>query len=674
MQTETVLLVILAAIVAILVALFQYFFKKKQGGRLYLFLSFFRFLGVFGILLLLINPQFSKVTYTVEKPVLSILVDNSTSMQEHGADVNAFLETLVNSEILQDRFRINQFAFGEQLRPLDSLSLMDTYTNIGEPLSDINEAYRRKQGAILLISDGNQNVGRDYTYESSAKKPVYTITVGDTTAYEDLGIGPINTNTYAFLNNKFPVETYVRYQGSGAIATRVEIKIGDRNIFSETIELSESNNLKNINTLIDATTVGLKRLSVSTSQLPSERNIANNSRETTVEVIDEKTNVGIVSEILHPDLGTFKNAIESNEQRKVTFLKPNTPVGTLEEMDIFLLYEPSRSFNAVFQFIKNKKSNHLIITGVNTDFNFLNQVQDDFSIEPGFPEQEVFGRLNSGFSKFDISDFDTNDFPPLTSDAGPISIKVPHDVLLDSEIRGVNINSPLLTVMEQESWKKGILAGTDIWRWRAQTYRSTGDFTNFDSFIGKLVRYLTASAQRDRLNLEYSNTFEGSNRAIITATYFDQAYVFDPNATLNITITNTENGNFSSRTMAIRSGYYEADLSDLEPGSYEFTVNVEGEEISKIGSFAISDFDLEKQFVSSDYRKMALLADNTNGAYYFPDQVESLIEELGTNNNYLPTQKSIENIVSLIDYRILLAIIIVAFSTEWFLRKYNGLI
>ncbi|TLF44923.1 vWA domain-containing protein [Maribacter aurantiacus] len=674
MQTETVLLVILAAMVAILVALFQYFYRKKKRTRLTLFLAFFRFLGVFGILLLLINPQFAKSTYTIENPVLNILVDNSTSMQEHGTDVNTVLEALNNSENLQNRFAISRFAFGTDLKPLDSLSFKDKYTNIGEPIFSINEAYRRKQGALILISDGNQNVGRDYTYQSGPKKPVYTITVGDTTAYEDLGIGPINTNTYAFLNNKFPVETYVRYQGSGSIATRVQIKVGERTIFSETIELSESNNLKNINTLIDATTVGLKRISVSTSQLPSERNIANNSRETMVEVIDEKTNVGIVSEILHPDLGAFKKAIESNEQRNVTFLKPNALAGTLEEMDIFLLYDPNRSFNAIFQFIKNKKTNYLIITGVNTDFNFLNQVQEDFEVELGYPEQEVFGRPNAAFSNFDISDFDTDDFPPLTSDAGPITMKIPHDVLLDSEIRGVNINSPLLTVMEQESWKKGILAGADIWRWRAQTYRSTGDFTNFDSFMGRLVRYFTASAQRDRLNLEYSNTFEGSNRAIITATYFDQAYIFDPDATLNITITNTENGNSSSRTMAIRSGYYEADLSDLEPGSYEFTVNVEGEGISKNGSFAISDFNLEKQFVSSDHKKMALLANNTHGASFFPDQIDSLIEDLTSNNNYVPTQKSIENIVSLIDYRILLAIIIVAFSTEWFLRKYNGLI
>ena len=112
MQTETVLLVILAAIVAILVALFQYFYRKKKRIRLTLFLAFLRFLGVFGILLLLINPQFAKSTYTIENPVLNILVDNSTSMQEHGTEVSTILEALNNSETLQNRFTINRFVFG----------------------------------------------------------------------------------------------------------------------------------------------------------------------------------------------------------------------------------------------------------------------------------------------------------------------------------------------------------------------------------------------------------------------------------------------------------------------------------------------------------------------------------------------------------------------------------
>ncbi|PIB38119.1 hypothetical protein [Maribacter sp. 4G9] len=674
MRTETVLLIILAALAAILVALFQYFFRKKERAKLSIYLAILRFLGVFGILLLLVNPQFSKSSFTIENPVLNVLVDNSASVKNNENEIKSILSKLDNAVGLKDRFSINHYVFGEDVEPMDSLSFTDKLTNIHLPISNVNEAFRRKQGAMLLISDGNQNVGRDYTYTTGKNKAIYTVTVGDTTAYRDLALGSIITNTYAFLNNKFPLETYVRYQGSGEITTKIDVKIGNTIVFSDNLKLSESKNFQTINTLVDASSVGLKRILVTASVLPSERNVINNTRETTVEVIDEKTNVGIVSEVLHPDLGAFKKAIESNEQRKVYVLKPNSPTNELEEIDIFFLYEPSRSFNSIFQYIKNKKSNYLIITGVNTDFSFLNQVQDDFEVELGYPAQEVFGRLNVGFSNFDISDFDTDIFPPLTSDAGPLVFNSPFDVLMDSEIKGVNINSPMLSVFENDSWKKGLWVGTDIWRWRAQTYRNTGNFSNFDSFLGTLVRYLSGSAKKERLNLEYNSLYEGSNAAIITATYFDKAYLFDPNAILNITLTHLESGRSTSRSMAIKNGYYEADLSDLAPGDYEFLVEVVGEEIAKKGSFVISDFDLEKQFVSSDYKKMALLAGNTGGSSYFPDQVDVLINDLGANNNYVPIQKSVENIVSLIDYRILLAIIILAFTLEWFLRKYNGLI
>lgn len=674
MQTETVLLIILAALVALLVSLFQYYFRNKRRDKLHVTLSFLRFLGVFGILLLLINPQILKTTYKIEKPVLAVLVDNSTSAATSKEEIESILSALKNSETITDRFTVSNYVFGKTLRPLDSLTFADELTNIDNSISSINEAYRRKESTILLISDGNQTVGKDYIFNLDTKKPIYTVTIGDTTAYEDLSIGAINSNRYAFLNNKFPLESYVTYQGNGNVSGRVNITLDGKNIFSQAISLSKSNNLASINTLIDANSVGNKTIKVSVTKLASERNISNNTRQTTVEVIDEKTNVAIVSQILHPDLGAFKKAIESNEQRQVQFISSNTTSQILDDMDLFILYEPDRSFKSIIEYIQSKKSNYLMVTGVNTDFGFLNQVQENFIFELGYPEQEVFGSLNSAFSKYDITDFDMSNFPPLSSDAGPLLLNTSNDILLDSEIKGVNINSPLLSVFEDNSWKRGLWVGSGIWKWRGQTYRNSGDFSNFDLFMGKLVRYLTSNARRERLNLEYNSLIEGSNSAVVTATYFDEAYVFEPNATLDITIRSIADVKESTRPMVLRNGYYEADLSDLSPGSYEFRVNVAGGNISKSGNFVISEFDLEKQFVSSNYQKMNLLSSYTKGTSFLPSQVNQIIDELSSNDAFVPTQKSIENIVSLVDYRMLLAIIVLAFTIEWFLRKYNGLI
>ena len=119
---------------------------------------------------------------------------------------------------------------------------------------------------------------------------------------------------------------------------------------------------------------------------------------------------------------------------------------------------------------------------------------------------------------------------------------------------------------------------------------------------------------------------------------------------------------------------YEADINDLPAGEYSFSVSVEGTDFAKNGRFSIEEFNLEQLFVSSDYQKLSQLALNSSGQLYFPDQTENLINDLLTDIRFVPTQKSVENVVSLIDFRILLGIIILAFTAEWFIRKYNGLI
>ena len=50
-----------------------------------------------------------------------------------------------------------------------------------------------------------------------------------------------------------------------------------------------------------------------------------------------------------------------------------------------------------------------------------------------------------------------------------------------------------------------------------------------------------------------------------------------------------------------------------------------------------------------------------------------LIAQLLKDKRYTPVQKSVENIVPLIDWRWLLALLAGLLTTEWLMRKYNGL-
>jgi hypothetical protein len=83
---------------------------------------------------------------------------------------------------------------------------------------------------------------------------------------------------------------------------------------------------------------------------------------------------------------------------------------------------------------------------------------------------------------------------------------------------------------------------------------------------------------------------------------------------------------------------------------------------------------VEQQFLNADVSKLRRIAQNTNGKAYFATQSNSLIQSLVENTNFQNIEKSEQKVVPLIDWKYLLAIIVLALAAEWFIRKYNGLI
>ncbi len=80
MTTNTILLLLLSLVIAGGLSYFQYFYKAKNHSNVNVFLAFLRFLIIFGLLVLLINPVMTKNSLQVTKTPLAIAVDNSSSI------------------------------------------------------------------------------------------------------------------------------------------------------------------------------------------------------------------------------------------------------------------------------------------------------------------------------------------------------------------------------------------------------------------------------------------------------------------------------------------------------------------------------------------------------------------------------------------------------------------
>ncbi|MBO0323285.1 VWA domain-containing protein [Muricauda sp. CAU 1633] len=677
MDFSTVLLIILAAITALTVVFYQYFYKNSRKGSLKIVLAALRFITLFCALLLLINPKFINRDYFLEKANLIVLVDDSSSMEDAQAEtsISQLVNQLTTNEDLSERFSMHQYAFGTNLQATDSLHFNQRNTDISNALSTTDEIFVNGTNAVILISDGNQTLGRDYEYINlGANLSVNPVVVGDTTAYEDISVGLVNINTYAFLRNQFPVETTILYRGSRPVSKTVSISLDGTRVHQQRLNFDASKNSQTLNTLIEAKSVGVKTLKIEIEGLDNEKNRANNSKETAIEVIDEKTNVTIVSDILHPDIGALKKSIESNEQRSVSVIKPNTSANSLEDADILILYQPTRNFRGVYDYVANSGKSIFTITGSKTDWNFLNRTQQSFVKENINQSEDILPILNNAFGTFGLGNFNVDNFPPLKGNLGNIDLLKNGETLLYQQIKGVELDQPLFAIITEGKQREAALFGENMWRWRAQTYRNTESFSNFDELMGNLMVYLGSSDQRSRLELDFELVYDNASMALIRATYFDESYQFDSGSTISIAI-QSNNSSFNRESpMLLKGNFYEVDLSDLEAGEYQFTVTVEGDNLKRSGSFKILDFNPEKQLISSNYSKLQRLADKTNGEMYYPNQMDSLISNLSTSQRYLPVQKSRQNVVSLIDFRILLGLIVLTLAAEWFIRKYNGLI
>ena len=153
---QTVLLVILSGIIALLLALFQYAYKTKYS-KIKWSLTILRFISIFSLLLLLINPKFEAVSYYEEKPHLVIAVDNSESISflKQGDKAKNLLEKFRSDKALKERFNIETFTFGDVIKSIDTLSFSEKQSHISGFFKNYNELYKNTTAPVLLITDGN---------------------------------------------------------------------------------------------------------------------------------------------------------------------------------------------------------------------------------------------------------------------------------------------------------------------------------------------------------------------------------------------------------------------------------------------------------------------------------------------------------------------------------------
>lgn len=675
MDTITKVLLILSVFIAGGLAFFQYLYKAKNKSKLNLFLAFLRFLSFLAIFVLLINPTITTNSFEIEKTPLVVVMDNSTSIPFLKSNVEArkVYQKIVSNIALKEKFTIQSYQFSEDLQLSKRFNFKGKQTNLDAVAIGLKQTYRNKNFPTIILTDGNQTIGADYVYSFDTANKVYPIVLGDTAKVFDLKINQINANKYAFYKNKFPVEVFVTYSGDQKIEANFKIYQNKAVIANQNVSFSPSNKTAVIQLLLPINAIGLQLFQATISSSKIEKNYFNNTKNFAVEVMDQKTDIALISAINHPDIGALKRAIESNSQHKIAVFKPNN-INELKKYNIVIVYQPNSSFKSVFDEMKLAGINSFIITGTSTDFGFLNQQQNEMQFKMGSQSEDYFAGFNSQFNLFALDNIGFESFPPLQNSFGTITTKGNTSVLLSSKIKGITTQSPLLAFVENQGKRTAFLLGENSWKWRAKSFVDNQTFEKYDFFIDKIIQFLASNSSKKSLVVEHEQFYNSGDNIVISAQYFNKNQEFDEKARLNISILNIQTKAVTNYDLLKGSNSYKVNLDGIPAGKYKFTVTELNSKDKYSGYFEILNFDVEKQFTNPDFEKLNQLANQTQGKLYMPAQIDTLLHQLVEEESCKPVQKNVLVRTSLIDWFWLLIIISILLATEWFVRKYNGLL
>lgn len=706
---------VLFGLIALIIAVVSYFIYRVTvppiPGALKATLIFLRTAGLIAILMIFFEPVLTVVTRTETPPRVAILIDNSRSMQliDGAGDRAETVDRLLKQDVFSSLDRQNKLTalrFADESDILttfspDSFQLDGPATNIDAAMKQLREIRDRENIQIgVLISDGNYNVGPRPVYEAERLgMPLYTIGVGDSLEQRDVLISRVIANEIAYLDTEAPVDVRVRSSGFGG--ERVAVTLSDENdmIDEKMITLDEGTAEYELSFAFRPEEEGTKRYTVNVEELPDEITYENNQQSFYVRVIDRKVQVFILAGAPKQDVVFLRRTLDSDEAVEVTlsvqdvdgsFFGEEPTERRLREADVIILVgfptnESTSGFvNTVRSVIEEENKPVLFMESIRSDAQRIDAVLpvvverrrlDESRTFAGVPEEKAAHSLfRFGEERADIA---WNALPPIYRTMNQYGVRPGSQKLMTHWLQNTPLDDPFLVIRSVGGRKSAAMLGYGIWRWRMMGRGNVDGVEVYDNLMLNLVQWLTTDEDEDRVRITASKEQYHTGESIeFIGQVYDEQFRPLPNAEVRVTARSEE---YTTETILSPRGHgrYEGRLNPLPEGEYEYEgiAQFEGVDAGKDdGRFFVGELNLEYRDTRMNVQVMRQLASVTGGSFVSPEKpeiLEEILREIDTYDSRIETAS--------VDYQIwnlpaALAVLILFFSIEWFLRKRNGML
>jgi len=711
LQTSPVLFGLLALVIAAVTYFIYRVTVPPIPGALKAVLIFLRTAGLIAVLMIFFEPVLTVVTRSEIPPRVALLVDDSKSMRlvDGAGDRAEILERLLRNEIfnsLDEQDKLTTIKFDGDADKLhafapDSFQLDGPATNIDAALKKLREVRERENIKLgVLISDGNYNVGPRPVYEAERLNiPLYTVGVGDSLDQKDVLISRVIANEIAYLDTESPVDVRVRSSGFGG--ERVAVTLSDENeiIEEKTITLEEGAADYELSFAFQPDEEGVNRYTVSVQELPGEVTHENNHQSFYVNVLDRKVQVLLLAGAPTQDAVFLRRTLENDETIDVTlsvqgeggsFLGEEPTETRLRETDLIILAgfpateTPPGLVDNVRIIVEDENKPVLFLENLIADVQRIDDLLPVAVDRTRREESQTFVRVpeeQAGHSLFRIGEERTvirwEALPPVFRTMNRYAVRPGSEKLMTHRLQNTPLDDPFLVIRSVGGRKSAAMLGYGIWRWRMMGRGDVDGIKVYDNLMYNLVQWLTTDEDQDRVRITASKEQYHTGEAIeFVGQVYDEQY--RPLANADVRVSVRADGETYETILSPRGhGRYEGKLNPLPEGDYEYEgiAEYEGSGVGEDdGRFLVGELNLEFRDTRMNIQIMRQLAAITGGDYIHPDEPEKLEEMLREIDTYEARFETASADYQVWNLPAALAVLILFFSIEWFLRKRNGML
>ena len=695
----TIIYIVIFFSIPVLFFSYKYFIKKPG----YNYLIIIRIILIGFLLILLFNPTVIINKEKNKSLPWRIYIDKSLSLNYYKQpSYTSYVKGISNfiQRIKRKNIDFEIYSFGSQLDTLLDITKIKTdanSTNIGLVFENLDVSYEKNIAGAIIFTDGQINQGPLLSKFSTYNKlPIHIVGIGDTIPMLDVSIKSVDIPPISVKGKEVNIDATITSVGN--LKERVNVTLFDENnklIGSKIIKISGKESLENVRFQIKPNKIGKNSYLIKCSALSDEINIQNNQQKIVMHVMKDRYNVALITGAPNYNTRLLKDHLTRSNNNIDHYIYINNkfspPIKVFWEKKYEVIIfdnnpvkSNSEKWGSLLRIFTKKLISHnssfLIIPGPEIDINSINNYLKIIDIEAKELISNDQNQYKWGFTSQWLNNFSFNNSKWLDNDVSSMPQQNPAFYLGKqvndkntnfAEYIGVDRPNPLLILGEKKSIRYAIWNSIDIASIKYKLLNTNNSFV-LDNLLNKIFNWLMKkSGSQEYVFRTNKNSYQQGEEVLLSG----QSLNYNDDIIHEGTVELYYNDKFIGSKplfLDINKNEYKSRFWAPKPGKIKYIVNInkgiDSYEVSN-GTFEVQESHIELNRIFLNKEKLINISRSSGGKFNYWVDYESLLDEINIVNkkeNYITTYIIRHNYL-------LISIILLILTIEWFLRRRMGL-